>query len=119
MLGDFLFFIAGTAINIFALLISALSVSVPTEINTAFAFVFSYVNLFSGIFPVGDLMLALSFLLVVWVAIYAIKIFLWLLSFIPWFNQRSLPGEAVDKSIAQHRNFVRVMKGRGVHTQTR
>lgn len=64
---------------------------IPSEINTAFIWLFDKVNIFNGIFPIETLLSAGLFVITVWISKYTIKFGLWLISFIPWVKYQELP----------------------------
>jgi len=83
--------IAGFVIQVFSLLTNILGFLVPSQIQYYVTWALGYVNIFSGIFPVSDLLSAIFTIMTAWVTIYGVKLILWIIGFIPTIGHKELP----------------------------
>lgn len=113
--------IGGTVLNILGAILSSISYVIPVQIQTAIAWLFHIPWYLSGILPVDNIILAFTLYLTAWLLVYGVRLVIMGLNLIPGINL-SMPGHGGDKdnigaSIAQHRHFKSVMKGRDrIHT---
>jgi len=93
MITALLILFAVLIMNIFYAVLSGFNLLVPIGVQESFAYVFGTAKYLIPIFPIADLMIVLSFVLVAWSFIYGFKIVMWITSYIPWLGHRDLPGQ--------------------------
>lgn len=96
MISAIFIFLAGTVLNIFSWLLSGLGFIVPTQVSDAIRWVFSNVYLLSGVFPVDELLTAVSTLLTFFTFWYIFKLILFFVSFIPGIGHKNHPRISED-----------------------
>jgi len=118
--------IGAVILQIISTILGAFSVIIPEAVENAFTWAFSSIGYLSGIFPVADLIYGFLVLLSIWSFVYLIRIFLWLISFIPGVGHHELPslhyraGEDSAggiKNIRKQLNFRNKNKGRFINHQ--
>ena len=83
--------IAGSVLNLISFLLSGIDLIIPDAFIEASNLILGYVLNFQSIFPVDTLLICLSTILTAWLAIYSIKIILWIIGFIPSIGNKKLP----------------------------
>lgn len=97
MIVDIILIIGGSILNIISYLLGGLGLLLPSQISNAITAVISYVWYFDGLFPVSALMSAFLSVLLVWIAMYGVKLVLWVLKFIPSVNNIALPQHSLQR----------------------
>jgi len=87
MITDVLLYVVSGLLAIVNFLFSGLSIVIPSQIQAAFLKFFSYVSYGNGIFPFTDAIAAIQLVLFAWMLMYAIKIYLFGFSAIPWLGK--------------------------------
>lgn len=86
MIVGFFYLLAGSVLHLLGILLNIVSVLIPEQIGNALVWFFSKTAIFNGIFPVGTLFEALSWLLVILFAVWMGRLAIWALNLIPGIN---------------------------------
>lgn len=116
MISDILLRIAGFIIAIISAVFSSITYVMPTQINDGFVTLAGYAGRWASIFPVDQIFLAIGSLLSLWAFLYTLRLFIWMIRFIP--GNKHIEPPVSDTAIAQHRHFEKILKGKGVSTKT-
>lgn len=84
MITDILLTIATGIVFALANIFSAISLAIPTQIQSAILYFTGYLNYFRGVFPVDSFIQVCSFLLLFWSTVYLFKVVLFGYSLMPW-----------------------------------
>lgn len=90
MITDLFLYFGGLIILLFNTIFSIFGNLLPAQFLDSINYFMDYIMRWEIFFPVSTLMSALSVLISFWIALYSIKILMWLIKHIPFIN-RGLP----------------------------
>lgn len=88
MLVDIVLYLASIILFGFGLVLQTIGFVIPDGIEDALAYFFSSFNIYQGVFPVSTLMSAVGIYFSFLVALYSVKIALFLFGMTPWFGKK-------------------------------